>query len=887
MSTQIQFKKSVMTYHLHRIIDTNNVNRYLCLSVFFSIFAAPNIYAQVTEPSVIANVATPGATVTSVAVPVVSVLDDQPVDSVALLKEQIQSSKTNPIQPLQFEDLDELPVNTTDQNMVNEIYQVAEEAKKQAQDFKNGVQADKLPEIAQSTESELQEIKRAPVDIDQLMQSIKADKEITVQTNDVGRTLQDPTLKTETVQETPGFFKRLVQRVRPPKEAAVAPIPKITAVVDGAPSLLAQNIKAKLSSFTVESFSDYNSAIPQLRAMSSQAAQAVGYYNASFKFEKLSDRRLHVQVVPGEPVKVTSEQIDFIGEGAQLPQFQVIRLLPDINVGDTLNHRTYEETKTRIQEAASNNGFFDSMWRLHDVKVSQPENTADINLRYETGQRYKLGHVEFRMSNPSKPLPIKLEILQKLAPWEAGADYTTWRVNGLANNLTNSRYFNYTLVDAVRPDALPDELDLPPDLQALVDANKISEEAIMSKIQPQAAPAQGSNKEVTQSIVNEQQFAGAVSRSAPAQKSLDAQMSRADEMEAMKDQVREDKVVPVIVTLNADKLNSLETGVGFGTDTGFRLRSQYRRAIVNQRGHSFDANFELSKIRQSVDGRYSIPYNHPLNDYISLVGGYEREIRDGVGPDTDLTIESAVLGADRIIKGSRKEWQHVFGMRYRLDRMTRNGTVNDDDIPDGFLIPGAEPEQEAFLLGYEVSKTISNNKVNPTQGFKQSYKIELGTDKLLSDTNMAIANVNWKALYSLGDNANHQFVAGANLGYIYADNFDKVPYNLRYFAGGDQSMRGFDYKSLSPIVDDYKVGGQGLAVGSVEYNYQFKDGWRAAVFTDFGNAYNKDFSNPTEYSVGVGVRWRSPIGPIRLDVASGISEPDKPIRLHFFIGSQL
>jgi len=152
---------------------------------------------------------------------------------------------------------------------------------------------------------------------------------------------------------------------------------------------------------------------------------------------------------------------------------------------------------------------------------------------------------------------------------------------------------------------------------------------------------------------------------------------------------------------------------------------------------------------------------------------------------------------------------------------------------------------------------------------------------------MAIVNANWKALYSLGENANHQFLAGANVGYIYADDFNKVPYNLRYFAGGDQSMRGFDYKSLSPMIDGYKVGGQGLAIGTMEYNYQFKEGWRAALFSDFGNAYDEKFSNPIEYSVGVGVRWRSPIGPIRLDVASGVSEPGKPVRLHFFIGSQL
>ncbi len=73
----------------------------------------------------------------------------------------------------------------------------------------------------------------------------------------------------------------------------------------------------------------------------------------------------------------------------------------------------------------------------------------------------------------------------------------------------------------------------------------------------------------------------------------------------------------------------------------------------------------------------------------------------------------------------------------------------------------------------------------------------------------------------------------------------------------------------------------------MEYNYQFKDGWRAAIFSDVGNAYDKEISNPTEYSLGLGIRWRSPIGPIRLDVASGISNDNHPIRLHFFIGSQL
>ena len=192
-----------------------------------------------------------------------------------------------------------------------------------------------------------------------------------------------------------------------------------------------------------------------------------------------------------------------------------------------------------------------------------------------------------------------------------------------------------------------------------------------------------------------------------------------------------------------------------------------------------------------------------------------------------------------------------------------------------------------FLLGYEVSRTDSNRRVNPSKGFRQIYKVEIGSESLLSDADLAILNAGWRFIYSLGENDNHQFVGRSDLGYIFTEDFNKVPYNLRYFSGGDQSLRGFDYKSLSPQIEGFKIGGQALAVGSLEYNYQFKEGWRAAVLSDFGNAYDKDFSNDTEYSVGLGVRWASPIGPIRIDVASGISDDNHPIRLHFFIGSQL
>lgn len=933
MLVNTNFKKSVLCSSMHAILCWN-MPKKLGLSLFLGLVASSSFAESLTVPNLNAQLAenpTPLQTPTAeeahnLATEIKQLAPAQGKDSVEDLQkieealEQTQTPEFNSLemlqqqqqagasfaefQPIEFEDLEDLPITPIDQKLANQIFQVAEQAKQEAMLDRNGEVPETLMQDA--TQQELLQIDQAPVNVDQLMTNIQADSNFVVEAN------PEDTLMTElgwmTQDENadkPGLFRRLLYKVRPPRELNTAKVPRISAdVVISANSAqngtqnaigevspeayrtavdnLSANIKAKLSSFTQESFADFPSALPQLRTLSNQAAQAVGFYNAEFKFEKLSDSRVRVHVVPNPPVAIKQQNIEFTGEGQHEAQFQVIGVLPDQEVDDVFNHGLYEQTKKRITDAASDNGYFDSYWRLHDVKVAQPQNTADINLRYETGERYKLGNVEFRMSDPNKEFPLDMDILQSMVTWQDNADYTFWRVNGLANNLTNSRYFNYTLVDTIRPDPVEHPLELPPDIQALVDQQKLSIYDATVVDQKRMV----SSQEVTQSVVNEAEFAGTEeSTSNDKLRMLQAQQEdKQSEEERLKQQVRIDKKIPVIVTLNADRLNSAEVGAGYGTDTGVRLRGQYRRAIVNKRGHSFDANLELSQIRQAIDGRYNIPYNHPLNDYIALVGGYEREERNNVAQGGGLMIESAVAGVDRVIKKPMGSWQHTFGLRYRLDRLTEDGTVFLTK-PDAFIANGNE--QQSLLLGYEVSRTDSNRRVNPSKGFRQIYKIELGSESLLSDADLAILNAGWRFIYSLGENDNHQFVGRSDLGYIYTEDFNKVPYNLRYFTGGDQSLRGFDYKSLSPQIEGFKIGGQALAVGSLEYNYQFKEGWRAAVFSDFGNAYDKDFSNDTEYSVGLGVRWASPIGPIRIDVASGISDDNHPIRLHFFIGSQL
>lgn len=907
MPSKANFKQLPLVHSMHLIFKMQSFPKLICstflISSCISVTCAQEQLTDTSNNKTLAQSLDPTkpeekAADTSVALSgsVNQLVSSQPQqDSVLALKQQEQSvNQINELKPIQLDDnLENLPVIPIDQAMTNEIFRVAEDAKNEAQIYRDSLS--KSPELIVNdiSQPELLEITKAPVDINQLIQEIQTDSKIVVEANAAGRTLPEFQNQNEQQTEKVGFFRKIWNRFHPENLLSAEKIPRISAEVTGAPPVLATNIKAKLSSFTQESFEDFNVALPQLRVLTNQAAQAVGYYNATYKFERVSDNKVKVIVTPNEPVHIKDQNIEFSGAGENLPQFQVLRLVPEQDKGDIFNHGKYETTKTKIVNTASDNGFFDSYWRMHDVKISQPEKVAEINLKYETGERYELKQVEYRMSDPSKPLPLTQKVLDSLAPWKEGDDYAFWRVNALANNLTNTRYFNYTLVDTIKPDPVQSPLELAPDLQALVDQQKVQQSQLMNSQQRADLARQKvtSSQEVTQDIVDESQFSGgqapqayALARTMPLTPEHE---NDDDERQKLEEQTRIEKKIPVVVTLNADRLNSLETGIGYGTDTGARIRSQYRRAIVNKYGHAFDANVEVSQIRQSIDGRYSIPYKHPLNDYFNLVGGYEREERNDIGPDINLLVESAVLGGERVIKNPLGDWQHTIGVRYRLDRLTQKGDIDINELPDAFKVSGIDSEQESLLFGYEISKTNSNSRLNPTIGFKQTYKLEMGTESLLSNANMAILTGGWRFIYSLGENENHQFVGRADTSYIFTDDFNKVPYNLRFFTGGDQSLRGFDYKSLSPEENGFKIGGQALGVGSLEYNYQFKDGWRAAIFSDFGNAYDKQFSNPTEYSMGVGIRWRSPIGPIRLDVASGISNDNNPIRLHFFIGSQL
>ena len=699
---------------------------------------------------------------------------------------------------------------------------------------------------------------------------------------------------TASSEKKPNLFKRVWYKFWPPKGELAAALPTIDVVVVGASDVQADNIRARLEQYTVEAFTDFRASLPQLRSLARDASEAVGFYNSEFRFEQVSADKLRVRVTPHEPVMVRSETIDYQGEANGDVHFLEVKNEPDLKVGDQMHDGLYENIKTRITNTATEKGYFDGYWIMHDVKVTLPDNTADISLDYDSGERYKLGEVIFKNANPDKPIPLKEEILRQLVPFEENDEYGSWKVTNLSRNFSDTRYFNNVQVDVIIPDPISKPIQLPPDAD-VEQLTALQRQALAIKNEGSAADNDSDKRISATSGVDESQFAGVgqdadspLQRSAEAKENLtEAQIKEAERIAAA-EKVRETKIIPVTVTVNAEEPNSAEVGIGYGTDTEFRLRGQYRKALINSSGHSVEANLELSKIRQALDGRYSLPYKHPLEDTVSIFGGYESEKRRDNGTDLGLQIDTATVGVERAIKPKGSVWQHTITARYRLDELIRNNNgINKALLPPPFNLKNSKFEQESLLFGYGMNKTKTVGRLDPTQAFRQFYQVEVGTKSLLTDTDMAIIRAGWRIIHSFGENDDHQVVGRADAATILTENFEEVPYNLRFFAGGDQSIRGYDYKSLSTEQNGYLVGGQNLAVGSLEYNYRFKPKWRGAVFVDAGNAFDKEFNDPVKVGAGVGVRWSSPVGPIRVDVAAGVSEKDLPIRLHFFIGPQL
>ena len=336
---------------------------------------------------------------------------------------------------------------------------------------------------------------------------------------------------------------------------------------------------------------------------------------------------------------------------------------------------------------------------------------------------------------------------------------------------------------------------------------------------------------------------------------------RVDAIPTQADQLR----IPVAVALQVREPRSMGLGLGFSTDVGPRLRANWTRHWRNPQGHSYGVETELSAPRQNVGLWYDIPGDPPLTDKLRLAGGYQYEEL----ASKDSLSRLLTLGPEWHSRRSGG-WQRVLSVKWQREEYR----LGDDSGLSTLLMPG---------VSYSLLR--SDNRLDPNQGYRVQFDLSGAVDGVLSDANVLHGNVMLKGLTTVFDN--HRLLGRVQFGGTETNGFSAVPPSLRFFAGGDQSVRGYDYQSLSPENNrGDKVGGRYLFAASAEYQYSLTDKWRLATFVDQGNSFNSlDF--PTlKTGVGFGVRWVSPVGPLRLDLAHALDD-DGGVRLHFSMGPEL
>lgn len=324
-----------------------------------------------------------------------------------------------------------------------------------------------------------------------------------------------------------------------------------------------------------------------------------------------------------------------------------------------------------------------------------------------------------------------------------------------------------------------------------------------------------------------------------------------------------DGVIPVQATLTARQPHSLGFGGGYSTDVGARGRISWTQHWLNEHGHSRGADLELSLPRQQVTAYYQIPLTPPQSSSLRFFTGVQKEDIE------DVETENFVVGALHQ-RRLRNGWERSVGLRLEEERFT----VGNDSGSATLLIPS---------LGF--NRTSSDGGVDPSQGYSLAFDVQGAKEGFVSDFDFLRVTGAARGLYTVQDR--HRLLVRAQVGAIASQSFERVPPSLRFFAGGDQSVRGYDFRTLSPVDETGdNIGGRYLVAGSLEYQYEFIDKWRGAFFVDHGNAVDS-LEDPLETSVGIGIRWVSPIGPIRVDLAKSISDSDQGFRIHFAMGPEL
>ena len=335
-------------------------------------------------------------------------------------------------------------------------------------------------------------------------------------------------------------------------------------------------------------------------------------------------------------------------------------------------------------------------------------------------------------------------------------------------------------------------------------------------------------------------------------------------IEVLYDQAKDFRI-PIKISLTSKKRNNYKFKVGYGTDTGARVSAEMKRRWTGKSGRQLNAKVQLAQKLSSLSLELTDPQKNPDDKIVTYHIDYTQD-KQG---ENNVNSNSIDIGVKYTRKDS-KDWIRTASTDLLLDETETNNTV--------YLL---------FAVGLE--KTKADDLLYPEKGWRVRYNLQ-GASKALGSTQDI---VQFEALFKHVNKIGKGHVVNRlHLGTTLAKELIDLPKRLRFFAGGANSVRGYAFDSLGDFDegDDKVIGGKQLLNLSLEYQHPISEQWGVAVFADAGNAFD-DWSDPKlKAGVGFGARWRSPIGPVRIDIGFPLDdvngERGNP-QLHLSVGSEL
>lgn len=313
--------------------------------------------------------------------------------------------------------------------------------------------------------------------------------------------------------------------------------------------------------------------------------------------------------------------------------------------------------------------------------------------------------------------------------------------------------------------------------------------------------------------------------------------------------------LPLLVRVVENKRKNVSAGLGYSTNTGNRASLTYDDLSVF--GLRMKSALTLETKKQTASSNFYFPVTPE---------GYN----DSIGASFERSDISGEVTSVASLAGKRTWGTPLLERNLTLELLTETKTIG------GVL----SSQSKSLPLTYGVTWRKLDNLLFPTKGYALNAQVGGALLPLFTDEAFVRGYLRGVAYLPLGTSSNAIFRAEA--GALASRDKSGVPAVYLFRAGGDQSVRGYAYQELGVPVNGAITGGRYLATASAEYQYWFKPSYGAAIFYDAGNAGDTFSGLHPKSGYGIGGRWKSPVGPINVDVAYGHAV--QKYRLHFSLG---